>query len=166
MRIFGLKLYQKILFPLCVGFFILSAGHVFGYRGSNGSYSPIRVTIQMKETVFKIGEPVEGTVVLENTYPANLPATFNIKLFHEGKPVSDLLTAIERVPSGTTPFSFKAFGVPFFNKGVASEGTWRLSIVQQNLDESYSKEITIQIVRENAPVNAESSDTKKNGYRY
>lgn len=131
--------------PLFLSLFLLTDRGVFGEIHSDSPYSPLNITIKMEKTVFMVGEPVEGKVIVENTYPANLPAVFDIKLFHDGKMFPERSTAIKGVPSGTTEFSFKGFGIPQFNLTPAAEGLWRITIVQQNLDSSYAQEVTLRI---------------------
>lgn len=126
------------LFCVC-----LLAGASIGWGPD--SYSPVRVRISIERTDYEVKEPVEGRVVLDNISPATLPAVFNIRLFHDGILVSRFVTSIQQIPSGQTSFSFQGFGIPFFNSGPESAGVWRISIVQQNLDESTAEEVTIYI---------------------
>lgn len=131
-------------------FFCLFLGNgrfVWADTYSSGDfYSPLSIKIKMEKDVFQVREAVKGKVEVENVYPGNIPAVFDIKLFHDDKPVSESTTAIQHVPSGTTAFSFQAFGIANFNDDSTAVGIWRIIIVQQNLDASYTKEATVRIV--------------------
>lgn len=111
-------------------------------------HSPLKITIKLPKKVYKINEPIDGTVIIKNTYPAVLPAVFKIKLFHDGQQFYAFLTSAETIPFGTTKFSFKNFGIPDFNDRTGTEGTWRITITQQNT-ESSTAEVTLRVV---APV--------------
>lgn len=109
-------------------------------------YSPLRIEIKMKKDTFRVREPVQGTVIVENKYPAALPAVFKIRLFHEGKQVDERITSVKRLPPWKTRFSFKNFGIPQFNNGPGTQGLWRITIVQQSRDERYPAQAIIRIV--------------------
>ncbi len=108
--------------------------------------SPLEVEIQLPKESYQVGEPIDGQIIIENTYPASLPAVFTIKLFFNDKLFSEQTTAIKKVPMGTMEFTFKGFGIPVFNNKVEAEGEWRIHIVQLNMDESYAAEAKILIV--------------------
>jgi len=114
----------------------------------SGLTSAVTVKIKMPKAVFKTGEPVDGKVVLTNLYPAGFPVVFNIRVVHNDQVASALSTALKAVPQGTTEFSFKNFGIPQFNRGPEAEGAWRITIVQQNLDQSQGATATLQILPE------------------
>ena len=108
--------------------------------------SPIAIEITMEKKVFKVGEPVSGTVRVDNSYPAPVPVIFTIQLFHDGKLISEFSTSVARVPMGPLDFSFKSFGIPRFNDTPSSAGQWRVHIVQKGMDESYAREAVVQII--------------------
>lgn len=139
-----------MLAALCLSLFLAGGSRVFGDTRADELYSPLRIQIKIKKDVFRTGDPVNGTVIIENTYPAALPAVFNIRLFHDGTQSSELITAIKRVPSGKTVFSFKNFGIPRFNSGPGAEGVWRIRISQQSRD-SFAVEVTLRIVAPATP---------------
>ena len=112
----------------------------------------------MEKTAFEVGETVEGRVIVHNSYPANVPAIFNVRLFHDGKLESQRMTSIPRIPDGTTDFSFKNFGIPVFNDRAGTEGEWRITIVQQNRDASDASEAMIRIVPSREQDSEEPSD--------
>ena len=148
---FGITMILMIwLRPLFLFLFLcplfLSGKSAWGNVYANAPYSPLSIKIRMQKEVFKVGEPIVGTIVLQNIYSVGFSAIFDIKLFHENVLVSQLTTAIKRVPFGTTEFSFQGFGIPPFNDNSATQGNWRISIVQQNLDASYAKEVAIHII--------------------
>ena len=120
---------------------------------SSDDYNPLKIQIKMEKTTFEVGEPVDGRVIVHNSYPANVPAIFHVRLFHDGKPESERTTSIPHIPQGTTKFSFKNFGIPKFNRHREAEGEWRIFIVQQNRDPSQGSEVILQIV----PVRHENS---------
>ena len=113
---------------------------------SPDDYNPLKIQIKMEKTTFEVGESIEGWVIVHNSYPANVPAIFNVRLFHDGKPESERMTSIPRIPDGTTKFSFKNFGIPKFNRHPGTQGEWRILIVQQNRDPSQGSEVILQIV--------------------
>ncbi len=108
-------------------------------------FSPLQIQIKVSKKMFRINEPVSGTVIIKNTYPATLLAIFRIKLFHDGREFSERITSIATVYSGTTKFSFKNFGILEFNNGAGSEGEWRIRIAQQSRDSS-AAEVTLRVV--------------------
>ena len=128
------------LFFLAVSF---NENIVFGENNSYHNYSPLSVKIKLKKKVYHVAEPMEGEVVIENDYPASLPAVFIVELFHNKKAVSHRTTSIPQIPSGVTEFTFKSFGIPAFNHSPESKGDWRIHIVQQNLDPRYYSGDTI-----------------------
>jgi hypothetical protein len=109
-------------------------------------YSPIKLTFRPDKTVFKVGEPVTGVIILNNTYPATLPGVFYVQLFRGKRLVTQSITSLKVIPAGTTHFSFKEFGISSFNLDERSVGKWRIRISQQNLDDSYAKEVTVRII--------------------
>lgn len=112
---------------------------------SQDFYSPLQIAIKVSRKTFRVNEPITGTVVIKNTYPATLPAVFRIRVFHDDRQISETTTSIETVPFGTTKFSFRNFGIPQFNLGPGTEGKWRIHISQQNVPSS-AREITLRIV--------------------
>ena len=42
----------------------------------NGLTSAVTIKIKVPKAVFKVGEPVDGKVIVTNLYPAGLPAVF------------------------------------------------------------------------------------------
>ncbi len=102
--------------------------------------------ITLKDDIIKVGHPVEGKVAVTNMYGAGLPAIFNIELFHEDSLVDRITTSVPKVPNGITEFSFKRFGIPFFNEGPDSIGTWRIRIIQQNIDAEDAAQALFAIV--------------------
>ena len=108
--------------------------------------SPLSIYIQLDKDIFNLYEPVEGKITVKNTYPAPLPAIFQIKIFHNGKIVAERQTSIKRVPEGNTEFSFKSFGIPTINLDATVAGEWQLKILQKNLPESEAKQVHFQIL--------------------
>ena len=140
-----LKFNSHQLLPLFLTVVSLNANNVLAETYSHDD-NPLTIQIKTEKTVFEIGEAVEGTVILDNRYPASVLAVFNMRLFHDGKFVSQETTSIPQIPMGTMEFSFKHFGIPQFNDHPGTEGEWQITVVQQNRDVSYSAEVTIQIV--------------------
>ncbi len=129
---------------LIILFFSLSSVYSAHSAMYDKSYSPITIKFKMKRTVFEVREPVEGTIILENRYPSGIPATFRVKLFLEGRFVTETMTSIKHVPTGKTEFIFKNFGIPIFNTDAGKEGMWRIRIAQQNLEAS-AADVVIRI---------------------
>ena len=136
-----------LLFILFSSIFLWNAEHSRGEdRYSDWSSSSLRLTIKMTKKVFAVGEPVDGTILVENTYANTIPAVFHITLFHEDETVAELTTAIKQIPMGTNKFSLKEFGIPEFSNEPKAEGRWRIRILQQNVNDSYAAGATIRIV--------------------
>ena len=142
----SLNLFLCSLFLICS-----SAAQAKKLNTLSDNYSHISVTIKMKKNVFKVGEPIEGDFVLENDYPATLPAVFNVKLYRGNTLITSRTTAIKTIPTGKTEFSFKSFAIPQFNRRPESQGVWRLTILQQNVLPSETQEVTIEIIPGKSP---------------
>ena len=125
---------------------LLNPDHLLAKSYSSNDYNPLKIQIKMEKTTFEVGEPIEGWVIVHNSYPANVPAIFHVRLFHDGKLEDERTTSIPHIPEGTTDFSFKNFGIPVFNDRAGTEGEWRITIVQQNRDASDASETMIRIV--------------------
>ncbi len=108
--------------------------------------SPITVDIKMKKDTFRIGERVEGQIILKNAYPGSPPAAFYVKLFRDGTFFTEIKTSIPKVAVGTMKFTFKEFGIPHFNNQAGAQGEWKIVILQENVSESYQKEVIIHVV--------------------
>ncbi len=145
MKIINFKMNFKILF-LCFFLFVVVPWGGPADAAMNENDSALDVEIHLQKTTFASGEPIGGTVTVENKYPASFSAIFDIRLIHDGKLVNEFSTSIDRIPSGKTHFPFRAFGIPHFNSDETALGTWQISILQQNLDISHTKVISIQIV--------------------
>ena len=139
-------LFLSALLVLFVSAILLNPHHLLAKSYSSNDYNPLKIQIKMEKTAFEVGETVEGRVIVHNSYPASVPAIFNVRLFHDGKPEDKWTTSIPHVPGGTTDFSFKNFGIPVFNDQAGTEGEWRITIVQQNRDASDASEVMIRIV--------------------
>lgn len=124
-----------------------NAGNISGCRGKSrelsAPYSALNIKINMKKREFAAGDPVTGTVVIHNTYPAALPAVFRIRLFHQGRLVEERTTSVATLLPGVTKIPFDKFGIPQFNNGPADEGRWRIVISQQGIDEECVQEIIV-----------------------
>ncbi len=134
------------VFILLFSGFLLSTSQASAKMKSVKYRSPLKVEIKLPKESYQVREPIDGQIIIENTYPASLPAVFTIKLFFNDKLFSEQTTAIKKVPMGTIEFTFKGFGIPAFNDKVEAEGEWRIHIVQLNMDESYAVEAKILIV--------------------
>ena len=156
-----LKFNSHQLLPLFLTVVSLNANNVLAETYSHDD-NPLTIQIKTEKTVFEIGEAVEGTVILDNRYPASVLAVFNIRLFHDGKFVAQETTSIPQIPMGTMEFSFKHFGIPQFNDHPGTEGAWQITVVQQNRDVSYAAEVTIQIVPSQKKEFRINSDEKRN----
>jgi hypothetical protein len=119
--------------------------NAFGPPDDTHRYTPIKVSIDMPKKTFETGEDVEGTINIENTYMAALPAIFQVKIIHGDKTTYDFLTSVQPLIPGTTRFSFKEFGFPRFNVGEESAGEWRITIVQKDVDPTYSETVDLMI---------------------
>ena len=136
---------NKIFFTTVVAvFFLLS----FSFRSSadSGTHSPFKVKIVFKKHVFKIGEKLEGKIVVGHNYPANLPGVFIVKMYHNDQKVNESITSIPAVPMGETDFPLRSFGIRNFNVILSDAGKWQLRISPQN-DEARATEATIRVIK-------------------
>lgn len=138
---FPVKMFVAVGLSLC----LTSAACAAQDKPEGELHSPLKITIKIPKKTFKINEPIDGTVIVTNTYPDELPAVFMVKLFHDGQKFYAFLTAVEMIPFGTTKFPFKDFGIPAFNDGPGSKGTWQIKITQQNTASSPA-EVTLRVV--------------------
>lgn len=113
--------------------------------------SPLRIEIKMKKNAFKIREPVQGTVIVENRYPTTLPAVFNIRLFHDGNQVAERITSVKELPPWKTKFSLKNFGIPLFNIHTGAQGLWRITVTQQGKEDRYLAQAIVRIIPATTP---------------
>lgn len=140
-----LRFLQWVFLVLCFGLWGMNDAGAKEDMLKGDLHSPLQITIKVSKKTYKINEPIKGTVIITNAYPATLPAVFKVKLFHDGKKFYAFLTAAQTIPSGTTKFPFDNFGIPNFNDEAGSEGTWQITITQQNV-ESSTAEATLRVV--------------------
>ncbi len=107
--------------------------------------TPIAIHIQTGKPAYAPGEPVEGTIVLRNTYPSSLSAVFYIKILRDGQVYSELITSIKEIWPGTTRYFFKDFGIPAFNAGAESTGRWRIEVFQKDVDPYYGSAVDLLV---------------------
>ena len=131
-------------------------------RKGTGMVSPVKISIKLPQTEYRIGEPLDGKVVLTNHSPSNIPAVFEIRLYHDGELASSLSTSLKGVPQGTTRFAFKNFGIPSLTNGPDAEGNWRILIYQRGLEPSQGTEVTLEVVK---PSRSSKPEKKKPGKR-
>ncbi len=138
--------YLSSILIICFGSLLLATHQASAKMKTVKYRSPLEVQIKLTKGSYQVGEPIDGEVVIKNTYSASLPAVFTIKLFFKDQLFSEQTTAIKRVPMGTVEFTFKGFGIPDFNHHTGAEGEWKIHIVQMNMDEHYAKEVKVLIV--------------------
>lgn len=127
-------------------FFLLGVFAASGVRGETGKdkrSTPIKLKIEMKKSEFSVREPVEGRIMVENNYPAALPAIFDIKLFHNENMYSEFLTSVKPVLPGKTVFTFREFGIPQFNTGEKAKGHWQIIITQKDVESGSQVDIYV-----------------------
>ena len=134
----------RICFNLILVFLI--SGHCAVWaRDSNRTHTYIDVRIKMDKTAYKLGEPLEGKVVITNAAPANLPSVFMVKLYKGKKLRLSTTVSIDTIFTGTMDFEFKNFGIPLLRADQSSIGEWRLVINQVNRpQESAEAKFTIE----------------------
>ncbi len=137
------KLKIEILFVFVLSATMLALSNA---NAANIHAQPISLTIDLQKNVFEVGEPIEGTISVRNSYAATIPAGFNIKIFHDGTFVSQSFTTVH-IPLGTTKFSFKKFGIPIFNVDPSAQGEWHISIVQRGQNPAPAQEVTLHIMK-------------------
>lgn len=103
---------------------------------------PFEVEIKLSKDIYALGEPLEGEIIVENTYPATIPVTFLMEMHHEGK-----LKYSSRVNSplltGKQEFSFKTFAIPPAIEDSNLTGSWSIIIKQAGQEESARIEFTV-----------------------
>ncbi len=139
---------KSISLWLIIFFFSLSfpVGTAQGEMYFNRLQSPIKVKIRAEKEIFNLGEPIKGTIVLDNTYPANISAVFVVTLFHDGSAAFQVTTSLKHIPAGPLKFSFREFGIPPFYDDPAAAGVWRIVVAQVAVDPSFGKEMTLRII--------------------
>ena len=105
---------------------------------------PLEVTFKIAKVAYQAGEPVEGTIEINNKFPGTLPAAFDIILAHDDKVFPPFTTSL-KVPTGKTQFTLKQFGIPDFSLEADSVGLWRIVILQQNTDRSFTRVFQVRI---------------------
>jgi hypothetical protein len=95
--------------------------------------------------VFQSNENVDGQIIVNNAGPATLADSFNIRLYHNGKLIRELLTRMTAIPPGENRYSFKDFGIPQINDNPNAEGNWTMSIY--DVDPAYSKDVDFRIIQ-------------------
>ena len=111
-----------------------------------GNVSPLTLQVEVPKDTFHIGEPIDGTIVVQNSMGGSYPVTFNIKLYHNNQVVREFRTEFQRVFFGRTEYSFKDFGIPPFNDAPAAVGEWNVSILQQDMDVSNARYVVIHVI--------------------
>ena len=91
-----------------------------------GRSSPVAIKIVMSKSVYRVGDPIQGQVIITQRYASNIPAVFEMTLIHDNKVVKRSLISMKRVPGGRTQFSFGRFGIPQFNTSTEAKGNWTI----------------------------------------
>ena len=115
--------------------FLLLCGSTVLADDSKKTQTYINVKIKMEKTVYKLGEPLEGKVVITNAAPANLPSVFMVKFYKGTQLRFSTTVSIDTIFTGTIDFEFKNFGIPLLRADQSSIGEWRLVIHQVNRPE-------------------------------
>ena len=119
--------------------FLLLCGSTVLADDSKKTQTYINVKIKMEKTVYKLGEPLEGKVLVTNTAVANLPSVFMVKLYKGKKLRFSTTVSIDTIFTGTMDFEFKNFGIPRLRDDASSIGEWRLVIHQVNQPEEKAR---------------------------
>lgn len=106
----------------------------------------VTVKINLKKQVYTAGEPLEGNVTLTNRTSAVLPATFEVRLFQDGRQKYLTITEVKTIYPGNTDLSFKSMGVPEIHTSSEAAGKWRMVIKQMNVGEEYAVSAEFEIV--------------------
>ena len=104
---------------------------------TNYNYDPdedIEVDVQMEDKVFQPNQNVEGQIIVHNTTPKPLPATFHVKLFHDNKLFRHVRvqTADKLIQPGITRYDLDEFGIPDLNKNRNYSGEWTIMVYQDD----------------------------------
>ena len=129
---------NKIFIFTIVSFLFLYVFSAFG-DGFNKIRTYIDVKIRLERMTYKLGEPLEGKVVITNAAPANLPSVFMVKLYKGKKLRLSTTVSIDTIFTGTMDFEFKNFGIPRLRDDASSIGEWRLVIHQVNQPEEKAR---------------------------
>lgn len=122
-------------------FFNLFAPAAYGREYS----SRFSIKIELEKETFKFGEPITGEIIISHTYPANLPATFDVWLYNETDKFHSL-TSIRAIPTGKTSFSLENFGIMALTTNLSSLGKWHLSVGQHNADPTQAAEVSFFVI--------------------
>ena len=118
-----------------------------GIVGEAGLYSPLQVTINLEEETFVVFEEFSGEVRIKNTFPRTVPATFNVKVFHDDIVIYEKITEIKTIFPGTNKYALDVFGIPSITDDPWSSGHWRILIQQHNVDAEYAASAEFWIVK-------------------
>jgi len=94
----------------------------------------IEVDVQMDSHKFQPNEHVKGQIVVNNTAPEPLPATFHVKLYHDNKLFRHVRvqTKDKLIEPGITRYSLDEFGIPDLNKNRNYSGDWTIMVYQDD----------------------------------
>ena len=108
--------------------------------------NPFEIVIELSKAEYKVGETLDGKIEIENQYPATLPVTFEMKLYHNGKFKRDARVYVKGFPSGDLSFELKVFRLPqqpFKRKDL---GVWTIVIKQLSADDSTAAKLEFKVV--------------------
>jgi len=93
----------------------------------------LEISIEMEKKDYKLGELLEGNVIIKNTAPAFIPGSFEVKLTKGEEERFSTNVYVKDIPVGETKFRFKNFGVPLIRDDETSVGDdWRLVVHERN----------------------------------
>ncbi|MDP2652898.1 MAG: hypothetical protein Q8Q08_02580 [Candidatus Omnitrophota bacterium] len=138
-----------IIFSILSAFVFVPVLPPFAVAAGPQSYLSVKILLNKSE--YALGEPVAGTVEINNTLGANQAATFDMMLFREDELEQQVMTGIKAVRSGANVYSFQDFGLSTMMGGIDTPGRWRLFILQKDVDRSYAAEADFAVLPEARP---------------
>ncbi|MBP9853529.1 MAG: hypothetical protein KBD53_01525 [Candidatus Omnitrophica bacterium] len=131
-------------------FFILSFLFLFSStaQAEPQTYGAFDLHLESSKKAFAVEENLNIKIVISHSYPAALPGTFKVELFHDGIKWSENLINLEAILPGENDFTLKEFNIQPFNRDNSSVGNWRIRIFPIT-DEKKAQEIRITIHPQN-----------------
>ncbi len=117
-----------------------------GWGIADTFHSPFEIEIKISKKEYKLAETLQGEINIDNQYPVTLPATFDMKLYRNGKFVRDAQVYLKGFPSGPMSFDLKTFSLPTHPFTRKDLGKWEIVINQLNADAEFAAHAQFAVV--------------------
>jgi hypothetical protein len=103
---------------------------VFGIMGrvSPAECGGIDIEIHLDSDAYWVGDTLDGKIEITNTYPATIPVSFTVSLYHNNNLKRRHQTYIKTLFTGSTDFSFQSFLIPQEPFQKTDIGIWSIVI--------------------------------------